>query len=70
MVQAIQFRGSPSGEVIQKTSELLDIQPDEVQVKTTHSGLCGSDIYMLTQPLVLGHEGEYTLCRTERSRLT
>ncbi|OJJ88327.1 uncharacterized protein ASPGLDRAFT_71408 [Aspergillus glaucus CBS 516.65] len=38
MVQAIQFRGSPSGEVIQKTSELLDIQPDEVQVKITHSG--------------------------------
>lgn len=41
MVQAIQFRGSPSGEIIQKTSELPDIQPDEVQVKVTQVASMG-----------------------------
>ncbi|PYI05405.1 NADP-dependent alcohol dehydrogenase [Aspergillus sclerotiicarbonarius CBS 121057] len=57
MVHAIQFRGSPSGEVIQTSFNLPDIQSDEVLVRVTHSGLCGSDIHKLQLPLVLGHEG-------------
>lgn len=57
MVKSVQFRGSPSGEVIQTSFDLPDIKPDEVLVKVTHSGLCGSDIHMLQRPLVLGHEG-------------
>ncbi|OJJ32708.1 hypothetical protein ASPWEDRAFT_116085 [Aspergillus wentii DTO 134E9] len=57
MVQAIQFRGSPSGEIIQETNTLPDVKPDEVLIQVTHSGLCGSDLHMLKLPLVLGHEG-------------
>ncbi|OJJ73295.1 hypothetical protein ASPBRDRAFT_670529 [Aspergillus brasiliensis CBS 101740] len=57
MVQAIQFRGSPSGKVVQTTAELPDVKSDEVLVKVTDSGLCGSDIHFLKVPLVLGHEG-------------
>ncbi|KAL5337469.1 NADP-dependent alcohol dehydrogenase [Aspergillus crustosus] len=57
MVVATQFRGSEPGHVVQTTFNLPDIKPDEVLVKVTHSGLCGSDIHMLQKPLVLGHEG-------------
>ncbi|KAL3492313.1 NADP-dependent alcohol dehydrogenase [Aspergillus germanicus] len=57
MVTATQFRGSESGDVVQTTFTLPDIQPDEVLVRVTHSGLCGSDIHMIKLPLVLGHEG-------------
>ncbi|RYP79004.1 hypothetical protein DL769_003077 [Monosporascus sp. CRB-8-3] len=56
MVNAIQFRGSPSGEVVQTTFTLPAIKPDEVLIKVTHSGLCGSDIHQLRKQLVLGHE--------------
>ncbi|OKL57276.1 hypothetical protein UA08_07580 [Talaromyces atroroseus] len=57
MVEAIQFRGTPSGQIIQTRATLPDIKPDEALVKVTHSGLCGSDIHQLKKPLVLGHEG-------------
>lgn len=56
MIQAIQFRRSPSGEVVQTTAELPGVKPDEVLVKVTDSGLCGSDLLFLKVPLVLGHE--------------
>ncbi|KAF2453480.1 NADP-dependent alcohol dehydrogenase, partial [Lineolata rhizophorae] len=56
-------RGSSSGKVVQTTFELPPVKPDEVLVKVTHSGLCGSDIHMLSQPLVLGHEGKSTSMR-------
>lgn len=58
MVEAIQFRGSLSGEIIQQTFTLPAIKANEVLVKVTHSGLCGSDVHQLTKPLVLGHEGK------------
>ncbi|KAL2844347.1 NADP-dependent alcohol dehydrogenase [Aspergillus pseudoustus] len=57
MVTATQFRGSESGDVVQASFTLPELQPDEVLVKVTHSGLCGSDIHMIKLPLVLGHEG-------------
>ncbi|KAF2269817.1 NADP-dependent alcohol dehydrogenase [Lojkania enalia] len=57
MVQAVQFRGSPEGKVVQTSFNLPLIRPDEVLVRVTHSGVCGSDIHMITKPLVLGHEG-------------
>lgn len=58
MVEAIQFRGTPSGEIIQQTFTLPAIKADEVLVKVTHSGLCGSDVHQVKKPLVLGHEGK------------
>ncbi|EMR66528.1 putative nadp-dependent alcohol dehydrogenase protein [Eutypa lata UCREL1] len=39
MVNAIQFRGSPSGKVLQATFALPAVKPDEVLVKVTHSGI-------------------------------
>ncbi|KAL1847443.1 hypothetical protein Plec18167_005166 [Paecilomyces lecythidis] len=57
MVKVIEFYGSPDRKVMQKTSELPPIKADEVLVKVTHSGFCGSDLHMLGLPVVLGHEG-------------
>ncbi|GKZ87982.1 hypothetical protein AnigIFM59636_006940 [Aspergillus niger] len=61
MVQAMQFRGSASGKVVRTTAELPDAGPDEVLVKVTDSGLCGSDLHFLRVLLVLGHEGGYSI---------
>ncbi|KAL2824274.1 chaperonin 10-like protein [Aspergillus cavernicola] len=47
----------PSGDRVETSFTLPEVQADEVLVKVTHSGLCGSDIHMLKLPLVLGHEG-------------
>lgn len=59
MPRAIQFRGSPSGDIVQTEYDLPPIKPNEVLIKITHSGLCGSDLFFLQQPLVLGHEGRF-----------
>lgn len=40
------------------TFDLPGLQAGEVLIRVTHSGLCGSELYMLDRPLVLGHEGE------------
>ncbi|GAB1217091.1 hypothetical protein ATERTT37_006314 [Aspergillus terreus] len=56
MVKAIQFRGSPSQEIVEMTFDLPGLQAGEVLIRVTHSGLCGSELYMLDRPLVLGHE--------------
>ncbi|KAE8154363.1 chaperonin 10-like protein [Aspergillus avenaceus] len=50
------FRGSPEGRIVaDKTTRVL--QPHEVYIKVTHSGLCGSDEHFLRTGQVLGHEG-------------
>lgn len=55
--EAIQFRGSSSGEIVQKTTIHQAPKPDEVVVRVTHSGLCGTDIHYRKADIVLGHEG-------------
>ncbi|KAF5361139.1 hypothetical protein D9758_009034 [Tetrapyrgos nigripes] len=55
--ESIQFRGSPSGEVVQKTYTYDGLAPNEVIIKVTASGLCFTDIHMLNSDMVLGHEG-------------
>ncbi|KAF5372136.1 hypothetical protein D9758_005073 [Tetrapyrgos nigripes] len=55
--ESIQFRGSPSGEVVQKTFTYDGLAPNEVIIKVTASGLCFTDVHMLRSDLVLGHEG-------------
>ncbi|KAL1850316.1 hypothetical protein Plec18170_007011 [Paecilomyces lecythidis] len=56
MVNAVQFRGSENG-IVRETKVLPAIKDEEVLIRVTHSGLCGSDILALQQPMVLGHEG-------------
>lgn len=50
------FRGSKEGKIIaDKTTRTL--QPTEVYIQITHSGLCGSDEIYFKSGQVLGHEG-------------
>ncbi|GAD92015.1 succinate semialdehyde dehydrogenase, putative [Paecilomyces variotii No. 5] len=56
MVNAVQFRGSENG-IVREVNALPPIKDEDVLIRVTHSGLCGSDILALKQPMVLGHEG-------------
>ncbi|KAJ5151303.1 uncharacterized protein N7482_010555 [Penicillium canariense] len=50
------FRGSKDGKIVaDKTTRTL--QPNEVYIETTHSGLCGTDEHYLRSGQALGHEG-------------
>ncbi|KAF5348668.1 hypothetical protein D9758_006803 [Tetrapyrgos nigripes] len=55
--EAIQFRGSLSGEIVKKISTHQPPKSDEVVVRVTHSGLCGTDVHYRKTDMVLGHEG-------------
>ncbi|THU85471.1 GroES-like protein [Dendrothele bispora CBS 962.96] len=57
--ESIQFRGSPSGEIVQKTFTYhhTDLAPDEAIIKVILSGLCFTDVHMISSDMALGHEG-------------
>ncbi|KAJ5887827.1 hypothetical protein N7495_007868 [Penicillium taxi] len=50
------FRGSKKGKIVAGTTTRT-LQPNEVFIETTHSGLCGTDEHYLKTEMVLGHEG-------------
>ena len=56
MVEFTVFKGSKEGKIIQSTTK-KDIKSDEVLIKVTHSGLCGTDEHFKRADMVLGHEG-------------
>jgi threonine dehydrogenase-like Zn-dependent dehydrogenase len=56
MVEFTVFKGSKDGKVV-KSSTKKDLRPDEVLIKVTHSGLCGTDEHYKTVDMALGHEG-------------
>ena len=51
------YKGSPTKEVVQGTTFRDHLEQDEVLVKVTHSGVCGTDHTLMHFPIVLGHEG-------------
>lgn len=56
MVEFTVFKGSKDGKITQSTTT-RDIKNDEVLIKITHSGVCGTDEHMRKKDIVLGHEG-------------
>lgn len=56
MVQFTVFKGSESGKIVESTTT-RELGPDEVLIKVTHSGLCGTDEHYRHKDVVLGHEG-------------
>jgi threonine dehydrogenase-like Zn-dependent dehydrogenase len=56
MVDFTVFKGSKEGKIVQSTTT-RDIKADEVLIKVTHSGLCGTDEHYRHAGIVLGHEG-------------
>ncbi|PWZ01229.1 putative NADP-dependent alcohol dehydrogenase [Testicularia cyperi] len=51
------FKGSPSGKVIKADGGKHTVEPRDVVIDITHSGLCYTDIHYLKKDMVLGHEG-------------
>lgn len=56
MVQFTVFKGSKEGKIVESTTT-KDIKEDEVLIKVTHSGVCGTDEHQRTKDAGLGHEG-------------
>lgn len=56
MVDFTVFKGSKDGKIVQSTTT-RDIKEDEVLIKVTHSGVCGTDEHYRHADMVLGHEG-------------
>ena len=50
------FRGSKEGKIVKATTT-RSLGPNDVVIKLTHSGLCGTDLHYLNAGCVLGHEG-------------
>ncbi|KAH9219388.1 chaperonin 10-like protein [Leptodontidium sp. 2 PMI_412] len=50
------FKGTPEGKIIE-AKNTREILPNEVLVKVTHSGICGTDQHYKTSGMALGHEG-------------
>jgi len=50
------YRGSPDG-IKESTTTKPDLTGDQVLVKITASGLCGTDLHYKKADIVLGHEG-------------
>ncbi|KAG2149117.1 chaperonin 10-like protein [Suillus bovinus] len=51
------FKGSSSGKIVTSTTHKDGLKPDEVLLKITHAGLCGTDLHYKTTDMVLSHEG-------------
>jgi threonine dehydrogenase-like Zn-dependent dehydrogenase len=50
------FKGSKEGKIIESQT-VREVKPDEVLIKITHSGLCGTDEHYKHNDMCLGHEG-------------
>ena len=51
------FKGSKDGKIVKSETSKGDLQNDQVLVKITASGLCGTDEHYKAADMVLGHEG-------------
>ncbi|KAL3488388.1 chaperonin 10-like protein [Aspergillus germanicus] len=51
------FKGTPSGSIKQSTTQKRPLSGDQVLIKVSHSGVCGTDVHYKSADIVLGHEG-------------
>jgi D-arabinose 1-dehydrogenase-like Zn-dependent alcohol dehydrogenase len=51
------FKGSKEGKIVQSETNKGELQNDQVLVKVTASGLCGTDEHYKCADMALGHEG-------------
>lgn len=56
MVDFTVFKGSKNGSIVKSTTT-REVKADQVLVKITHSGLCGTDEHYKCSDMCLGHEG-------------
>ncbi|CAG7921589.1 unnamed protein product [Penicillium olsonii] len=51
------FKGSKEGTIKEAKTQRDDLQRDDVLVRVTHSGVCGTDLHYQGADMALGHEG-------------
>lgn len=51
------FKGSSDGSLKKATTHRPDLSHDDVLVRITHSGICGTDLHFQKADMALGHEG-------------
>ncbi|KAF8558173.1 GroES-like protein [Imleria badia] len=51
------YKGHQSGKIVKSSGHKDTLAPDEVLLKITHAGLCGTDEHYKSADMVLGHEG-------------
>lgn len=51
------FKGSKDGSLVKSSTTRPDPVEDQVLIKVTHSGLCGTDLHYQHADMCLGHEG-------------
>lgn len=51
------YKGSNGGKIVKAKTEKPDLQDDQVLIKVTASGLCGTDEHYKEADMALGHEG-------------
>jgi D-arabinose 1-dehydrogenase-like Zn-dependent alcohol dehydrogenase len=57
MVSFTVYKGSKDGSIVKSSTSKSDLTGDQVLLRVTASGLCGTDEHYRTQDMVLGHEG-------------
>ena len=55
------FHGSPNGQVVEGIYKARELLGNEVLIRITSSGVCGTDLHGLSAGIVLGHEGVGTV---------
>lgn len=55
------YKGHQTGRIVKSTGHRDKLAPDEVLLKVTHAGLCGTDEHYKVADMVLGHEGVGTV---------
>lgn len=51
------YKGAKDGKVYKSTTEKGSLENDQVLLRITASGLCGTDLHYRTTDMALGHEG-------------
>ncbi|KAG8213104.1 chaperonin 10-like protein [Butyriboletus roseoflavus] len=51
------YKGHQTGRIVKSQGHKDDLAPDEVLLKITHAGVCGTDEHYKSADMVLGHEG-------------
>ncbi|KAJ5363115.1 hypothetical protein N7541_003959 [Penicillium brevicompactum] len=51
------YKGSKEGAIKQDKTQREDLKKDDVLVRVTHSGVCGTDLHYKGADMALGHEG-------------
>ena len=60
MVEFTVYKGSKDGSIVKSTTT-KELAADQVLLKVSHSGVCGTDEHYKHSDMALGHEGVGTI---------